>query len=113
MTPQKTKCSDFIESKAVSLNSQVLLKICLLLIIQYPLNSNSIGAHFRSEIAFTVNFWSRAGGSTTIWAKVILSQIHAVKRLTAAIGKRIGMPTPYIIVTYTTLTTPEYLKWII
>ena len=78
---------------------QLFEKICLFDIIQYPLNSKNIGENFNKASAFLLSVSSIAGGSFTDHATTILSQSHWLKSVKAAIGKRIGIPRPYIMVT--------------
>ena len=78
---------------------QLFSKIYLFDIIQYPLNNKNRGEYFSNASAFLLSVSSIAGGSLTDQATTILSQSHWLKRVKAAIGKRIGIPSPYIMVT--------------
>jgi hypothetical protein len=58
---------------------------------------------------FLIKMSFKEGGRRMYHATVNLSQIHWFKKLTAAIGKRTGIPRPYIKVIYVMLSVSDYL----
>ena len=77
---------------------QLFSKIYLLLSIQYPLNNRKSGENLIKLRAFLLKVSSIAGGYLTDHATTTLSHNHWLKRVNAAIGNKIGIPRPYIIV---------------